>query len=125
MSKSQHVLLAGSDDTPLDREFLPDEFGRWRGSQNNPAYWYGGGFALCGCCGANYAPDVEKFNSTFAGKDMYVWQNQANTYNRGVLVGLNLPVNEINETFGTEVEHIQCGDDTISLRLRREQYYGD
>lgn len=132
MSKSQHVLIAGSDLFPMIREWQRTgktlsggDIGAWPDRANTPDEWYGGTFEICGCCGARYAPDVEKFNATFAKSDMYVWQNQANTYNRGVLVGLNLPINGIKDTPGTVVEHIQCGDDVVSLRLRMKQVYGD
>jgi len=126
MSKSQHVLLATSDTTPIGLEWdaAHNDFNRPKDLEAN-LYGSGSGYKLCGCCGANYAENIEQFNTTFSNSRVLEISNQVKTFNRGVLVGINLPINDVKPVAGTVVEHIQCGDDVLSLRLRMEQIYGD
>lgn len=88
-----------------------------------------GGFQLMGCCGARFAFTMEEFNNPTSINKYRVssYQEQIKVpfkvFNKGVLLMTECDPEKVKEIPGTVVEHIKCGDETLSIRYRVEQLY--
>ena len=88
-----------------------------------------GGFQIMGCCGARFAFTMEEFNNptSINARRVSSYNEQVmvpyRVFNKGVLLMTECIPDQVKEIPGTVVEHIKCGDETLSIRYRVEQLY--
>lgn len=91
------------------------ELAKWRNALSHP---------ICGCCGANATDDINKFNRLGVA-DMWYYNYGPSTpllknFNRGVLLMVNPPVDQIKQDPRYPVDLVKCGKDTLAIRLRMD-----
>lgn len=88
-----------------------------------------GNMQLMGCCGARFAFTIEEFNNptSLNINKITSYSEQVavpyKVFNRGILLMTECIPDQVKEIPGTVVEHIKCGDETLSIRYRVAQLY--